>query len=61
MFKSNNVTARLFERQICTPAPGTSIHRARRFYENVVPSYTIYDVECPDQSFRKFTDDGLYL
>ncbi|XP_049410294.1 light-mediated development protein DET1 isoform X2 [Solanum stenotomum] len=61
MFKSNNVTARLFERQICTPAPGTSIHRARRFYENIVPSYTIYDVECPDHSFRKFTDDGLYL
>ncbi|XP_049364585.1 light-mediated development protein DET1 isoform X3 [Solanum verrucosum] len=61
MFKSNNVTARLFERQICTSAPGTSIHRARRFYENIVPSYTIYDVECPDHSFRKFTDDGLYL
>ncbi|XP_019250409.1 PREDICTED: light-mediated development protein DET1 isoform X5 [Nicotiana attenuata] len=61
MFKSNNVTARLFERQICTPSPGTSIHRARRFYENIVPSYTVYDVECPDHSFRKFTDDGLYL
>lgn len=37
------------------------IHRARRFYENIVPSYTVYDVECPDHSFRKFTDDGLYL
>lgn len=61
MFTSNNVTARLFERQICTPSPGTSIHRARRFYENIVPSYTVYDVECPDHSFRKFTDDGLYL
>ncbi|XP_060197459.1 light-mediated development protein DET1 isoform X5 [Lycium barbarum] len=61
MFKSNNVTARLFERQISTPAPGTAIHRARRFYENIVPGYTIYDVECPDHSFRKFTDDGLYL
>ncbi|PHT59482.1 Light-mediated development protein DET1 [Capsicum baccatum] len=52
MFKSNNVTTRLFQRQI---------HCARRFYENIVPSYTIYDVECPDHSFRKFTDDGLYL
>lgn len=61
MFKSNNVTTRLFQRQVCTPAPGTSIHCARRFYENIVPSYTIYDVECPDHSFRKFTDDGLYL
>lgn len=61
MFRSNNVTARVFQRQICTPAPGTSIHTARRFYENMVPSYTIFDVECPDNSFRKFTEDGLYL
>uniref|UniRef100_A0A5B7A0W9 Putative light-mediated development protein DET1 isoform X2 n=1 Tax=Davidia involucrata TaxID=16924 RepID=A0A5B7A0W9_DAVIN len=61
MFRSHNVAARIFERQICTPAPGTSIHCARRFYENLVPSCTIYDVECPDHSFRKFTDDGQYL
>ncbi|KAB1218204.1 Light-mediated development protein DET1 [Morella rubra] len=39
----------------------TCVHCARRFYENLVPSYTIYDVECPDHSFRKFTEDGLYL
>lgn len=25
------------------------------------PSYTIYDIDCPDHSFRKFTDDGQYL
>ena len=37
------------------------IYSARRFYENIVPSCTIYDVECPDHSFRKFTEDGLYL
>ncbi|KAL5747027.1 hypothetical protein ACOSP7_024021 [Xanthoceras sorbifolium] len=61
MFRSNNVVARIFERQIRTPAPGTSVHCARRFYENLVPSFTIYDVECPDHSFRKFTDDGQYL
>ncbi|CAI9783415.1 unnamed protein product [Fraxinus pennsylvanica] len=61
MFRSNNVTARIFERQISNPAPGTSVHRARRFYENIVPSHTIYDIECPDLLFRKFTDDGQYL
>ncbi|KAM7266482.1 hypothetical protein ACFE04_004379 [Oxalis oulophora] len=65
MFKSNNnnnnLAARVFARQIRTPAPGTSIHSARRFYENLVPSCTIYEVECPDHSFRKFTDDGRYL
>ncbi|KAK3225896.1 hypothetical protein Dsin_005758 [Dipteronia sinensis] len=37
------------------------VHCTRRFYENFVPSFTIYDVECPDHSFRKFTDDGQYL
>ena len=26
-----------------------------------MPNFTIYDVECPDHSFRKFTDDGQYL
>ncbi|CAI9285454.1 unnamed protein product [Lactuca saligna] len=61
MFRSNNLTARIFERQIRTPSPGTTIHRARRFYENIVPGSTIYDVECPDHSFRKFTEDGKYL
>ncbi|KAJ1391261.1 Six-hairpin glycosidase superfamily [Sesbania bispinosa] len=59
--RSSNIVARIFDRQICTPAPGTSVHHARRFYENLVPSYTIYEVECPDHSFRKFTDDGQYL
>ncbi|KAK0607886.1 hypothetical protein LWI29_022011 [Acer saccharum] len=61
MFRNLNVVARIFERQIRTPPPATSVHCARRFYENFVPSFTIYDVECPDLSFRKFTDDGQYL
>lgn len=33
----------------------------RQFYENLVPSCTIFDIVCPDHSFRKFTDDGKYL
>ncbi|KAL5182078.1 Light-mediated development protein DET1 [Glycine soja] len=61
MYRSSNIVARVFDRQICTPAPGTSVHHARRFYENLVPSHTVYEVECPDHSFRKFTDDGQYL
>ncbi|CAJ2650787.1 unnamed protein product [Trifolium pratense] len=60
-YRSTNIAARIFDRQICTPAPGTTVHHARRFYENLVPSYTIYEVECPDHSFRKFTEDGQYL
>ncbi|CAA7410958.1 unnamed protein product [Spirodela intermedia] len=61
MYRSGNITARIFERQILTPRPGTSVNCARQFYENLVPSYTIYDVDCPDNSFKKFTDDGQYL
>ncbi|KAL6585659.1 acid phosphatase det1 [Orobanche minor] len=61
MFRSNNVTARIFERQIRSPAPGTSVHRARRFYENIVPSHTVFDIECPNILFRKFSNDGQYL
>ncbi|XP_023526408.1 light-mediated development protein DET1-like isoform X2 [Cucurbita pepo subsp. pepo] len=61
MYRSNNVAARIFNRQIATPPPGTSFHCARRFYENIVPNHTVYDVECPDHSFRKFTVDGQYL
>ncbi|XP_057524627.1 light-mediated development protein DET1 isoform X2 [Amaranthus tricolor] len=61
MFKNTNLAARIFERQTRCSTPGTNIHRVRKFYENLVPSYTIYDVECPDYSFRKFTEDGKYL
>ncbi|XP_057450116.1 light-mediated development protein DET1 isoform X2 [Lotus japonicus] len=60
-YRSSNIVARIFDRQLRTPAPGTSVHHARKFYENLVPSYTVYEVECPDHSFRKFTDDGQYL
>ncbi|MCO5571024.1 hypothetical protein L7F22_024755 [Adiantum nelumboides] len=37
------------------------IHRARLLYENIVPNYTVYDVECPDYHFRKFSNDGQFL
>lgn len=37
------------------------VHSVREFYENLVPSHTVYDVECPDHLFRKFTDDGQFL
>lgn len=37
------------------------VHRARKLYENIVPSHTVYDVDCPDQWWRRFTNDGQYL
>ncbi|KQK04393.1 light-mediated development protein DET1 isoform X5 [Brachypodium distachyon] len=60
-FRSGNLATRVFDRQFLSPRPGATVNTVRQFYENLVPSYTIYDVECPDYSFRKFTDDGKYL
>lgn len=39
----------------------SQVHCARRFYENIFPCHTIFDIECPDILFRKFSDDGQYL
>ncbi|RLM93223.1 light-mediated development protein DET1 isoform X1 [Panicum miliaceum] len=60
-FRSGNVASRVFDRQLLSPRPGAAVNTIRQFYENLVPSYTIYDIDCPDYSFRKFTDDGKYL
>ncbi|KAG0622328.1 hypothetical protein M758_3G089800 [Ceratodon purpureus] len=59
--RSENIVHRLFSRQISRGSPNTHLHRARGFYENVVPSHTVYEVDCPDQWWRRFTNDGQYL
>eukprot|EP00250_Pteridium_aquilinum_P035207 c8874_g1_i1 orf=232-1986(+) len=59
--KSDNILHRLSDRQISAAAPNTHIHRARLLYENIVPNYTVYNVECPDYHFRKFSNDGQFL
>lgn len=59
--RNNNIVHRIFSRQISSSPPNTHIHRVREFYENLVPSCTIYDVESPDHSIKKFTSDGQYL
>ncbi|CAO2184515.1 unnamed protein product [Urochloa humidicola] len=60
-FRNGNLTSRVFDRQFLSPRPGAAVNTIRQFYENLVPSYTIFDIDCPDYSFRKFTDDGKYL
>ncbi|XP_073385052.1 light-mediated development protein DET1 isoform X3 [Physcomitrium patens] len=59
--QSDNILHRLFSRQISSGRPNTHIHRVRELYENVVPSHTVYEVDCPDQCWRRFTNDGQYL
>lgn len=47
MFRSNNVAARVFERQITTPAPGTSVSFAFTFFFSVLPicyGFIVYPV-----------------
>ncbi|KAL6884517.1 hypothetical protein ACP4OV_010453 [Aristida adscensionis] len=60
-FRSGNLASRVFDRQLLSPRPGATVNTVRQLYENLVPSHTIYDIDCPDYSFRKFTDDGKYL
>ncbi|KAI5084277.1 hypothetical protein GOP47_0000446 [Adiantum capillus-veneris] len=59
--RSDNILHRLSEREISAAPPNTHIQRARLLYENIVPNYTVYDVECPDYHFRKFSNDGQFL
>jgi de-etiolated-1 len=59
--QSENIVHRLFSRQINRAPPNTHINKTRQLYENIVPSFTVYDVECPEQLWRCFTNDGQYL
>ncbi|KFK22976.1 hypothetical protein AALP_AAs70435U000100 [Arabis alpina] len=62
MFRSGNIVHRVFERRIRNPSPGAYVNG--RFYENILPSSTLHDVEgrpTDGQAFFKFTDDGQYI
>jgi de-etiolated-1 len=52
---------KLRNREMCRPRPSANTLHTRRFYEAVVPNYTVYDVECPNCFIKKFTPDGEYL
>ncbi|XP_014239003.1 DET1 homolog [Trichogramma pretiosum] len=41
--------------------PGTHVHTARQFYQNIFPNYTVVNVEKPPCFLRKFSPDGKYL
>eukprot|EP00898_Chlorokybus_atmophyticus_P001059 jgi/Chlat1/1954/Chrsp157S02261 len=58
---SDNLLHRLVQRETCAARPSASINRARTLYENIVPSHSVFNVDCPDVSYRKFTPDGRYL
>ena len=41
--------------------PGTHFHTCRSFYTNVVPNFTVVNIEKPPCFLRKFTPDGKYF
>ena len=57
-----NIVIRLKQRETYGCAkPGTHFHTCRSFYQNVVPNYTIINVEKPPCFLRKFSPDGKHL
>lgn len=57
-----NIVLRLSRRETmgCT-YPGTHVHVARQFYQNIFPNFTVMNVEKPPCFLRKFSPDGRYL
>jgi len=58
---NQNVVHRLHQREIHNGRPGTHFHRARKFYTNVFPNFTLVNVEKPPCFLRKFSPDGKYF
>lgn len=57
-----NIVLRLRRRETMgCPYPGTHVHNARQFYQNVFPNFTVQNVEKPPCFLRKFSPDGKYL
>lgn len=57
-----NVVVRLRRRETMgCPYPGTHVHNARQFYQNIFPNFTVMNVEKPPCFLRKFSPDGKYL
>ena len=57
-----NVIIRLIQRETCGHVRnGTNFHMCRSFYQNIVPNFTVVNVEKPPCFLRKFTPDGKYF
>lgn len=48
-------------RETFSAKPNTHHHVARQFYGNILPNYTLIDVEKPPCFLRKFSPDGRYF
>lgn len=58
---NQNAVYRLRQRETHFGKPGTQFHKARSFYTNIFPNFTVVNVEKPPCFLRKFSSDGKYF
>ena len=58
---SVNIVSKLIRRQTFSPKPNTHFHVARSFTLNIVPNFTVINVEKPPCFLRKFSPDGRHF
>ncbi|KFM73412.1 DET1-like protein, partial [Stegodyphus mimosarum] len=59
---NQNIVARLIRRETCFVKPSISSHYAVRYlHQNIVPNFTVVDIEKPPCFLRKFSPDGQHF
>ncbi|XP_032831741.1 DET1 homolog isoform X1 [Petromyzon marinus] len=58
---SQNVVHRLDGRRVSSGPPGAQWYGVRRLHQNVLPNFTVVNVEKPPCFLRKFSPDGRYF
>lgn len=57
-----NIVHKLIHRELYgEPRPGTTFYVTRSFYQNIVPDFTVINVEKPPCFLRKFSPDGQFF
>lgn len=56
-----NIVTGLMRREHYGFKPGTHFHICRSFYQNVVPNFTLVNIEKPPCFLRKFSPDGKHF
>ena len=59
--KDFSLLHRLFHRETFVSKPNIHHHVARKFYCNILPNFSLIDVEKPPCYLRKFSPDGHYF
>ena len=60
-FVDQHIVKKLINRQTLPIKPNTHFHVARSFYLNIMPNFTVINVEKPPCFLRKFSPDGNHF